>query len=129
MAGEIGENITLERVEGVGRFAVKVNGERVEFSAIDKTDDSYDIEDMRGIWSAARNKYIDEQGDYFYRLRNNAKTKELKDAVKDFVQKEPEEKSSVDKYKQAIEKLKEMGIDSTRVEELLAQKQTNGMNM
>lgn len=124
---KVGENITLERIEGVSRFAVKVNGERVEFGAVDKTDDSYDVEDVRAIWSAARNKYIDEKGDHFYYLRNHAKTKELKDAIKNL--KESEEKSDIDKYKQAIEKIKTMGVKPAKLEELLVAKQAEGIDM
>lgn len=115
---KIGKDITLERLDGANRFAVKINGERVEFGAQDKSDSSYDIEDVRGIWSAATGKYegID---DYFYRVRNYAPSKELRDAllVKNI------EKSKADKYRQSAEKLKAMGVKPTRVEQLSVLKQ------
>lgn len=116
---KVGKDITIERVYGVSKFAVKINGERVEFAADDKMDDSYDIEDVRGIWSAARNKYIDEKGDYFYRLRNHAGTKELKDAVME----EKQSGNKKDKYEKAIENLKKLGISPDRLQEFLANKQ------
>ena len=119
---KIGKDITLEHVGGASRFAIKINGERVEFGATDKTDNSYDIEDVRGLWSAATRKYENEKDDYFYRLRNHAKTKEIKDAVKE--EKNLEVKK--DKYEKATENLKKLGVKPDRLQQYIAQKQNEG---
>lgn len=119
---KIGKDITLEHVSGASVFAIKINGERVEFGAVDKTDNSYDIEDVRGLWSAATRKYENKKDDYFYRLRNHAKTKEIKDAVKE----EKNLELKKDKYEKATENLKKLGVEPDRLQQYIAQKQNEG---
>lgn len=116
---KIGEDIMIERLESVSRFAIKIKGERVEFGIVDKESDSYDIEDVRGIWAAAQNKYVDENGDYFYRLRNHAITKEIKEAVKE----ERKSEQKQDKYEKAMEKLRKLGVNPDRLQRYIAQRQ------
>ena len=126
---KIGKDITIERIEGVSKFAVKINGERVEFGIGDKTDDSYDIEDVRAVWNAARSKYVDEKRDYFTPLRNRDIFKEV------LLRKGPKYKevydaaiggklvTKKDKYEKAIENLKNLGVSPDRVRVLMAKKQ------
>ena len=116
---KIGKDITIERLEGVSKFAIKINGKRVEFGIGDKESDSYDIGDVRGLWNAARHKYVDEKSDYLSILYGYARTKEIKDAVKE----NNKSGQKKDKYEKAIEKLKSLGIKPDRLQEYIAKKQ------
>ena len=69
-----------------------------------------------------KNKYEKEKDDYFYRLRNHAKTKEIKDAVKE----EKKSGSKKDKYEKATENLKKLGVKPDRLQQYIAQKQNEG---
>lgn len=116
---KIGSGITLERLNGANSFSVKINGERVEFRQGDETNGEYDFEYVLVVWSAANNKYQDENSDYFYRLRNHAKTKEKKESLNGFVGGEKKK----DAFESAIGKLKELGVKPDKLQGYILQKQ------